>query len=105
MAYGVPKQDANLMVCIAKHESNYRADAINTKRNRNHTVDRGLFQINDVNVTMCNVDKQELFDAVKNTQCAVKIYNKQGLEAWSTYRICAKEKHENKVHSISIVDR
>lgn len=91
VAYGIPKEDASMLVCIAEHESNFDTEAYNDKLNSNGTVDVGVFQINSVNFEICNVEKDELFDAKVNAQCAIKIYKTQGLKAWSTYKFCHKE--------------
>lgn len=96
VAYGVPENDAKVFVCIAKHESSYNPNAINKHGNKNHTVDRGLFQINDVNKPLCKVTSKELFDVRINAKCAIQVYRRQGLEAWSTYHICSEELADNK---------
>jgi cell wall-associated NlpC family hydrolase len=76
---GFPAGDQATMVAIAKAESGFRTDA--TFNDANGTVDRGLFQINSVH----GYDPNQLFDPTFNTQCAKKIYDGQGLRAWSTY--------------------
>jgi hypothetical protein len=96
VAYGVPADDAKVLTCIAKHESSYNPYAINRHGNRNHTVDRGLFQINDVNVPLCHVNSADLYDIRVNTKCAIQVYHHQGLEAWSTYHFCSEELANNK---------
>lgn len=78
---GFPEEHRVIMVAIAKAESGWRTDAINTA-NRNGSVDRGLFQINSVH----GYDPARLLsDPRFNTQCAKRIYDSQGLKAWSTY--------------------
>ena len=77
------------MVAIAKAESGWRTDAVNTA-NSNGSVDRGLFQINSVH----RYDPARLLaDPRFNTQCAKAIYDKQGLRAWSTYNADRHVKH------------
>lgn len=79
---GFPEQDRVTMVAIAKAESNWYVDAINTA-NSNGSVDRGLFQINSIHKQF---DPARLLsDARYNTQAAKSIYDSQGLRAWSTY--------------------
>jgi len=88
---GVPEDDAKTLGCIAKFESQLNPKAINNKLNKNGTIDRGLFQINSANLTLCNVTADELFDIRKNTKCAVKVYKTQGLKAWYTLKFCKIE--------------
>jgi hypothetical protein len=91
---GVPEQDAHKLICIAKHESNFNSKAINDKLNRNKTIDRGLFQVNSVHLTTCNVTAEQLFDVRTNVSCAVKIYELQGLKAWATLKFCKGETYD-----------
>lgn len=79
---GFPEADRVTMVAIAKAESGWTVDAINTA-NSNGSVDRGLFQINSVH-SKYNA-QQLLSDPRYNTTAAKEIYNGQGLRAWSTY--------------------
>jgi cell wall-associated NlpC family hydrolase len=79
---GFPEQDRVTMVAIAKAESGWMVDAVNTA-NSNGSVDRGLFQINSIHKQF---DPAKLLsDARYNTQAAKSIYDSQGLRAWSTY--------------------
>ena len=84
---GIPEQDAQKLICIAKHESNMNPKAINL-HNHNKTIDRGLFQINSVHKDTCNVAEEDLFDVRININCAIKVYELQGLKAWYTYKFC-----------------
>lgn len=78
---GFPAADQATMVAIAKAESGFRVDIV-SKPNRNGTRDRGLLQINDVH----KYDFLRLVrDARYNVQCGKAIYDRQGLQAWSTY--------------------
>jgi cell wall-associated NlpC family hydrolase len=78
---GFPSGDQATMVAIAKAESGFRVEARGGP-NRNGTYDYGLFQINSVH----KYDTGRLTsDAAYNTSCAKKIYDSQGLRAWSTY--------------------
>jgi cell wall-associated NlpC family hydrolase len=79
---GFPEQDRVTMVAIAKAESGWTVDAINTA-NSNGSIDRGLFQINSVH-SQYNA-QQLLTDPRYNTAAAKAIYDSQGLRAWSTY--------------------
>jgi cell wall-associated NlpC family hydrolase len=79
---GFPEQDRVTMVAIAKAESGWTVDAINTS-NSNGSIDRGLFQINSVH-SQYNA-AQLLSDPRYNTMAAKAIYDGQGLKAWSTY--------------------
>lgn len=85
---GVPIEDAKVLVCIAKRESNLNPHAINDTLNRNGTIDRGLFQINSANVSLCNTTENQLFDIRVNIKCAIKIYKSQGFKAWYTHKFC-----------------
>lgn len=85
---GFPENLVGTMVCTAKYESSFYEGAIN-RRNRNRSVDRGLFQINSVHVggtRGCPSNAEALFDARTNTRCAYAVYRLQGLNAWYGYR-------------------
>lgn len=82
-----PPDDRVTMVAIAKAESGWTVDAINTA-NSNGSIDRGLFQINSVH-SQYNA-QQLLSDPRYNTQAAKDIYDSQGLRAWSTYNAGAQ---------------
>ena len=73
------KDNCKLMIAIAHAESGMNAKAIN--HNRNGSVDCGLFQVNSIHGVSC----QDLFDVDTNLKVAKKIYDKQGLQAWSAY--------------------
>jgi hypothetical protein len=73
-------EDAETMLVIAKWESNMRPDAVNTS-NRNESIDCGLLQINSIH----GYDCEWLKDPVNNLKVARKIYDTQGLQAWSSY--------------------
>lgn len=84
---GVPTHDALTMVCIAKHESRYKATAINHK-NWNGTKDYGLFQINSIWLKQLKLSSKALLKPMVNVGVAVYIYNTQGLTAWATLDKC-----------------
>lgn len=88
---GFPQSDQIIMVAIARAESGFRSDAVSPP-NSNGTIDRGLFQINSVHQYDAN---KLISDATYNTQCAKKIYDSQGLRAWSTYNSGAWKQYEN----------
>lgn len=90
-AQGIPSEDAQTMTCIAKYESNFNSKAINIKHNKNKTIDVGLFQINSKNFTMCKTNLNKLLDVRENIACAITVYKKQGLKAWSTYKKYCQE--------------
>lgn len=84
---GFPESVVPEMVCTARHESALYEEA--TNRNRNGSIDRGLFQVNSVHVggtPGCPSNGAALFDATVNTRCAYAIYRMQGLNAWYGYR-------------------
>lgn len=78
---GFPESVHVTMVAIARAESGFRVEVINPF-NSNGTKDFGLFQINSVH----RYDERLLTtDAAYNTRCAKRIYDSQGLRAWSVY--------------------
>ena len=72
-------ENPKVMIAIAKAESNLDPNATNV--NTNGSTDTGLFQINSIN----GEDELSLFDVDKNIEVARKIYEKQGLSAWSVF--------------------
>jgi hypothetical protein len=75
------------MVCTAKYESSFHEQATNS--NTNGTTDYGVFQINSIHVGStagCPGSAQELLDATTNAQCALGVFNIQGLDAWVAYK-------------------
>ncbi|MBX3234083.1 MAG: hypothetical protein KIT84_06510 [Labilithrix sp.] len=91
---GWPENMIGKMVCTAKYESSYYSRAINTK-NKNGSVDRGLFQINSIHLNGgtkgCPKGAEALFDVDTNAKCALAIYKSQGIKAWYGYRSHKKE--------------
>jgi hypothetical protein len=84
---GFPASAIGQMVCTAKYESSFYERA--TNRNRNGSIDRGLFQINSIHLGSmrgCPSGGEALFNAATNTKCALSIYKAQGLRAWYGYR-------------------
>lgn len=81
---GFAKRSINTMLCIAEKESNF--DQMAVHKNRNKTVDYGLFQINSIHLELCNVTTDELFNIQDNAKCALKVYKKQKFKAWYAYR-------------------
>ena len=97
---GFPEDKVPLMVNIAKRESGLRPDAHNPNA---ATGDNsyGLFQINmignlgparlkeyaDIGVT----SYEDLKDPWKNVQAAKKVFDSQGLGAWTTYQAASKD--------------
>ncbi len=81
-----PSEAVNKMAIIMQRESGGDPKAINTK-NANKTVDRGLLQINDVNVpdlvkAGIITKADDLFDPDTNLKAGAWLYNKYGLEPW-----------------------
>lgn len=75
------------MICTAKYESSFHEEATNS--NTNGTTDYGVFQINSIHVGStagCPSTAQELLDATTNAQCALGVFNVQGLDAWVAYK-------------------
>lgn len=61
---------------VAFCESSHRADAVN--RNRNGSVDVGLFQINSIH----GQSTEDMRDPVKNAEFAHELYEAQGWRPW-----------------------
>lgn len=85
---GGSKAIAPLMAAIAMAESGGNSTA--TNHNTNGTTDFGLWQINSV-----NGGSTALFDPAANAKEALKIYNSQGLKAWTTYNTGAYKQFYN----------
>lgn len=68
------------MIAIARAESSMRVNAVHL--NNNGTEDYGLFQINSIH----GYDKEWLMNPVNNIRAAREVFEKQGLNAWVTYR-------------------
>lgn len=88
-AAGFDESQVGRMVCTAKWESSFYERASN--RNRNGTLDRGLFQINSIHLgsmrgcpSRANADA--LWNPATNAQCAYSIFKAQGNRAWYGYR-------------------
>ena len=84
---GFPANMVGRMVCTAKWESSFYTKA--TNKNRNGTIDRGLFQINSIhlgNTRNCPASSKAIFDPLTNTRCALAIYKMQGINAWYGYK-------------------
>lgn len=87
---GFPEDQIGRMVCTAKYESSFYEGAANT-RNKNGSVDRGLFQINSIHLGSMHgcpsrANAKTLFDAATNTKCALAVFEAQGNKAWYGYR-------------------
>lgn len=76
-----PEDVADTFVCIAYYESSW-CPAVN-----NGFCCYGLFQINENHIGDSGCPAQsvsDLYDPDINAQCAVAVYNSQGLGAWTT---------------------
>ena len=83
---GFPESAVGKMLCTIKYESNFYERASN--RNRNGSVDYGLFQVNSTHFhdAGCPSTAAGLYDATANTRCALNIYRSQGSNAWYGYK-------------------
>ncbi len=83
---GFPSNVIGKMLCTIKYESNFYERASN--RNRNGSSDYGLFQVNSVHYgdSGCPSSSTGLYDAARNTKCALSIYKSQGANAWYGYK-------------------
>lgn len=91
---GFPSKVVPIFTLIAKHESSYRP--WKTHKNRNQTTDHGLLQINDIWMSHCKVTSIDLKDPQVNAKCALEVYRKQGLTAWSSYNKIKRQMYKNK---------
>lgn len=73
-------EDPETAVRIAKCESSLRSHAIH--KNKNGSVDTGIFQINSVH----KYSQKDLFDVDFNIRVARKLYDRQGWAPWVCYR-------------------
>ena len=85
--FNLAATDAATMTCIAIAESNLKTDAVHYNKS-NNTFDYGLFQINDVHIGTLIHSGHALMNVNQNIKVAVKIYHRDGFEAWSTYKKC-----------------
>jgi lysozyme C len=83
---GFPESSVGKMLCTIKYESNFYERASN--KNRNGSVDYGLFQINSIHFGKagCPSSASALYSAATNTKCALSIYRSQGINAWYGYQ-------------------
>lgn len=86
---GFPKKIVPIFTLIAKNESSFRP--WKTHKNRNKTIDHGLLQINDIWLDHCKATSASLRNPAINARCALEVYRKQGLHAWSSYHKVKRE--------------
>lgn len=85
---GFKQGELNIMACIARCESRFNPRALNDNGPPDDAsrFDRGLFQINGVNLRACNATAEAIFDPLVNAKCAYRIRLSQGFGAWAVYR-------------------
>lgn len=89
-AAGFPESAHVTMVAIAKAESGFNTEAVNSGDPFGGSF--GLFQINGAH----KLDNRRLLsDAAYNTEAAKRVYDTQGPRAWGVYTSGAYEKHMN----------
>lgn len=76
--------ECQIALLVARAESNMNEEAINI--NKNGTIDMGIFQINSVHWKKEGCNPKSLLDARKNVNCAYKIFQGSGWEAWATFK-------------------
>ena len=83
---GFPSSVVGKMLCTIKYESNFYERASN--KNRNGSVDYGLFQINSLHLGNggCPSSSSGLYTASTNAKCAYQVYKSQGVTAWYGYQ-------------------
>ncbi|XP_022669180.1 uncharacterized protein LOC111253676 isoform X1 [Varroa destructor] len=87
-----PVEQIDKWTCIARYESNFNTDAINTG-NWDNSTDHGIFQINDRYwcspgpANICNVSCEALRseNLTEAIACAQRILSIQGFSAWTVY--------------------
>jgi len=102
-AAGFPYDRIGQMVCTARYESGFNANAVN--RNTNGTRDRGLFQINSIHLGHtkgCPASSSAIFDPETNTRCAYNIYRLQGVNAWYGYKAHKSECDRTRAPAMSL---
>ena len=93
---GFKAKQIPIMLCIAEKESSFYEKA--RHYNKNGSIDRGLFQINNYYwgeevKNGCHFNDRELLESKKNTLCARKVFLRHGFKAWYGYRKHKKECH------------
>jgi hypothetical protein len=76
--------DCKIAVAVARAESGLREDAVNIW-NSNGTYDTGIFQVNSIHQSKEGCSLKDLVDAKKNIDCAKKIHDASGWNAWSAF--------------------
>lgn len=74
-------EEFEIMLAIAKAESKLNPHVVN-RSNSDGSIDTGIFQINSIH----GYDEEFLKNEDNNLIIARKIYDKQGLNAWSAYK-------------------
>lgn len=77
-------EDTETALAIARCESGYNPDAINTS-NPNGSVDRGVFQINSVHNSHLSEMELDPFDPGDNIKFARHLYIAHGWTPWVCY--------------------
>lgn len=92
---GFLPHEIDTMICIARHESGLRPDAIAVVNNggpQKNSLDVGLFQINSYFWARptakggCGVEEFELLDPWINARCARQVFNRHGYNGWIAYK-------------------
>lgn len=100
----VPDSEIRDWLCLVKHESSFRYDAINVNDDRSRSRDYGIYQLNDkywcdrgsrsdtkcwrINTYGCGVSCASLLNDILtfDTECAVKIKRCNGFSKWYAWR-------------------
>ena len=77
--------DCKTAIAVARAESGLKEDAVNVW-NSNGTYDVGIFQVNSIHQSKDGCSLKELVDAKSNIDCAYKIYEASGWNAWSAFK-------------------
>lgn len=83
---GFPDHVVNIMDCIIYKESLRVPKTIHY--NNNGSIDYGIAQINSVHLEMCNTSGKELLEVDNNLACGLKVFKRQGLQAWASLKKC-----------------
>lgn len=77
------EKDAKVALAVIKNESGFNPKRVSDVPNKNGTIDKGLWQINDIH----NLSDEVRLDYKKSTEWAInKIKRDKGFWAWSAYK-------------------
>ncbi|XP_070394956.1 lysozyme c-1-like isoform X1 [Dermacentor albipictus] len=95
---GIPRNQVPDWICLATAESSLNSKAVN--RNRNHSTDYGIFQINNGywcspgrhNICKVSCSALKSDNILPSIKCAKQIYKRHGFNAWYGWKRKCKGK-------------